>query len=631
MKSVLFVVLSLLLGGVCYAQRYIDTDSSFHVTHVRFDLTIPRIDTEYLEGSVRLRCVSKGLNVDNRIELRLHRGLTVDSVFGAVGSSLKYSHTDDTLYVTVEKQYPAGQLFDVTVFYHGLDRSGGFIHAYQVWPPNGQERLSPPVEWTGAEPFSAHYWWPCHENPADKIDSADLYISCAKHWNVASNGSLRAVTQRDTFNTFWWHEAHPIDHYLLAFSITDYDTIGWWHRWADGDSTRIQNFIFPRSRDTMQNTLHWIDTILDQYDSWFGPYAFRDEKYGICQWHGGGMENQTLSFCNDADVELLAHETAHQWFGDAVTCKTWEDCWLNEGFATYVSDRFMRRVSGESAFDTSIFHEEQYVIGAPDGAVHAQPGVLDTFPDDYPRGKRVLDGRLVYNKGGLVLHMLNFVLGSDSAFFHAIRHYVTGPKRYGVVTTEDLRAAVEEWSGKDLKWFFDEWVYDEGYPIYSVAWSEYDSAVSVAISQSQSSQKSPVFRMPIELRFVGNRLDTSVIVWNDRSLQSYVFHFDRPVDHIQFDPHNYLLDGAAPQTLDVRENVHVQSKLKIERVTGDMFLFDLPVTANDVSIYSTTGELLQRELVAPGNTSITLDLRLLPNGAYFVRSGGQIAAFAICR
>jgi hypothetical protein len=344
------------------------------------------------------------------------------------------------------------------------------------------------------------------------------------------------------------------------------------------------------------------------------------------------MENQTLSFCNDADVGLLAHETAHQWFGDAVTCKTWEDCWLNEGFATYVTDRFIRRIDGDAAFDTLVFDQEHDVTSQLDGAVHAPPGVLDTFPNDTKRGKRVLDGRLVYNKGGLVLHMLNFVLGSDTMFFHALRHYVTGPHRYSVVTTEDLRSSVEEWSGLDLKWFFDEWVYAEGYPIYSLAWSQYDSAVSLAISQTQSSAKSPIFRMPIELRFVGNELDTAVIVWNDRPLRSYAFRFDRAVNHIEFDPHNYLIDGSLPRTLGVYRHEPSQSQLTVKQGSGGRFIFTLPENAGtNLLIYATNGELVKREPIVRETQSIELDLLELSNGAYFAQVGSQIAGFVIVR
>lgn len=631
MKRLLFLVVFCVISGAAFAQRYIDTDSSFRVSHVRFDLTIPRVDTEYLQGSVRLQCLSRGIRAEDRIELRLWSKLTIDSIVGSQEEPLQYVHPDDTLYVTLPEPYAAGQTFNVTVFYHGFNRSGAFIHAYQVWPPDsGRERLTPPVEWTASEPFGSHLWWPCHDNPAEKIDSADFFISCAKNWTVAANGVLRSVTDHDTLHTFWWHEMYPIDHYLLAFSITNYDTIAWWHHWPDGDSMRIQNFVFPSSYDTMRSSLLLIDTLLDQYESWFGPYPFRKEKYGICQWHGGGMENQTLSFCNDADWSLLAHETAHQWFGDGITCKTWNDCWLNEGFATYVNDLYGRRY-GDSLFNTWILGSEKYVTSFPGGAVHAQEGVLDTFPDDYTRGKRVLDGNLVYNKGALFLHMLNFVLGSDSAFFHAIRAYMTGPQRLGVASTEDLRASVERWSGKDLKWFFDEWIYDEGFPIYTLAWSQQDSAVSLAISQRVSSPRSPnVFRMPIELRFIGNTLDTIVTVWNDRSLQSYAFRFSEPLIGVQFDPHNYLIDGEAPRSLAVRTVTDSHNAFSLQRVAEDRYMFEFKdPTSHELSIYNMLGVVVSREPVAGGLGSIALDLRDLPSGPYFARFGKATLKFAI--
>ena len=232
------------------------------------------------------------------------------------------------------------------------------------------------------------------------------------------------------------------------------------------------------------------------------------------------MENETLSFCNDADWRLLAHETSHQWFGDGITCKTWNDCWLNEGFATYVTDLFGRRQFGQSYLDNDISNLSTYIKTVPDGAVHPTDSILESYTDDYFRGKRVLDGRLTYAKGGVFLHMLNYLLGSDTAFYRCIREYITSPLRYGVATAEDLRASVERSSGMDLKWFFDEWIYSEGFPIYSIVWSQQDSITTATVYQQSTSEKTPFFTMPIQLEFSGAGLDTTIQLLNDQSPQT---------------------------------------------------------------------------------------------------------------
>ncbi|MDP4200837.1 MAG: M1 family aminopeptidase [Bacteroidota bacterium] len=596
---------------------YIDTDSTFRVTYVRFELTV-RPDTEYLIGKVTLRCVARAMPAGHPMRLSMRSVLSIDTLT-AGGVAAAYNHVDDTLYLTPSAAYSPGEVFDVAIAYHGYSY-GAYIHTFQDWQPTGI-----PIIWTASEPFGSKQWWPCKDNPAEKVDSADLLITCDLRYSIASNGTLRAVIDHDTSHTFWWHESYPIDHYLLAFACTEFDTLTHWHRWADGDSTRILNYVFPVSTDTMRTDLLLIDTIIDQYEAWFGPYPFRREKYGTCQWHGGGMENQTLSFCNDADWSLLAHETAHQWFGDGITCKTWNDCWLNEGFATYVTDLFGRRRFGQSWVDTDFSLAEAYVTEVTDGRVHQTDSVFQNAPDDYQRGKRVLDGRLVYAKPGLVLHMLNYVLGSDTAFYRCVREYMMGPLRYGVASTEDFRAAIERASGKDLKWFFDEWIYGDGFPQYSIAWSEQDSLVSVAISQRGSSPNSPFFVMPIELRFTGPGLDTMVQVWNNHPLQSYVFQLSKPASLITFDPHNWLLDGASPRSMLVQSSPNNPARLSVMRESNGtyQFTFNLFGAPNVwLEIYDVMGRsvgFVDGGMMANGTESLQWIPNGLASGVYFGR------------
>jgi len=601
----------------------IDTDSSFDVTYVKIDLSV-RPDTEYLAGSVLIRATAHNLRTDRTIQLSLRQQLHVDSVFND-GVPIVWDHLYDKLFLTLHTGYATGGLFDVTIYYHGFstdpDRRG-FIHTWQNWLMTGI-----PISWSGGEAYSSKTWWPCKDNPADKIDSADLIFTCPKLYSVASEGILEKVTEHDTSHTFWWHESYPIDHYLIAFCCTQFDSSIHWHHWADGDSMKIENFLFPGSADTLGQQALEIDTILNLYERWFGPYPFRREKYGIAQWHGGGMENQTLSFCNDAGSDLVAHETAHQWFGDGITCMTWNDCWLNEGFATYVTDLWDLDQHGRIYFDTAdILNQEKEATKLPGGFVHTPDSVLD---------RDVLNVRLVYSKAGLVLHMLRFVLGSDSAFFRAVREYMTGPLRYGVAGADDFRTSIERSSGKDLKWFFDEWIYGEGYPIYTVAWNTQDSLhPAVAISQTASTRTTPLFIMPIELRFQGNGLDTTVQVWNDRPLEPYSFTFPKPVTVLTFDPNNWLLDGELPRTLSVQSfNTPSSSSLTVRpAMNGYEIQFSLAEPANmSFEVYDVLGRQVSRiesGMTDPGMHSIAWHPSLLPAGVYFFRmiaSGAPVA------
>src|SRR5581483_9574799 len=325
----------------------------------------------------------------------------------------------------------------------------------------------------------------------------------------------------------------------------------------------------------------------------------------------------TLSFCYDADTNLVAHETAHQWFGDAVTCKTWNDCWLNEGFATYTADLFQKYSHYSLPFDSVVKITENFVTSNPGGSVYTPDSAL---PYD------AFDGRRVYGKGAMVLHMLNFVLGSDSAYFRCLREYVSGPLRYRVASTEDLRASIECSMGRDMKWFFDEWIYGDGYPIYDVAWNNSESLhPSVAISQSGSSPTSPLFIMPIELEFIGPDIDTTVEVWDDALLKPFAFSFERPVNRMVFDPHNWLLDGSLPKVLDVKPaSISQHSDLLVAKTMQTYAISFSLASAGETSIE--ISDILGRPIatlsegiLAEGLHSISWRPVNLPQGVYFCR------------
>ena len=632
----LFLLITL-LGGILTAGRasaqsssqdtvVFDNDSSFDVDYVKLDLWVTP-DTQYVAGSVELRSHANVLRPDSTIQLSLWPQLSVDSLF-CDGVPAYFRHIGDKLYVTLLHNYAPNAVFDLLIYYHGYPTDwGGLVHYWQGRKPGGI-----PIVYSTSEPFGTKYWWPCKDNNADKLNSADLYFTCPKADMVGSEGTLVSITENDTSHTFHWHESYPIDHYLIAFVCTEFDTLTHWHYWADGDSTKIMDFVFTSSADTMGNALIQVDSILNQYEQWFGPYPFRNEKYGIAQFYGGGMENETLSFCNDADSGTVAHETAHQWFGDAVTCKTWNDCWLNEGFATYITGLWARVHDGEAYFDTLMKEQEQFITSKPGGTVHTPDSLLITD---------VLDPRLVYSKGCFLLHMLRFVLGSDTAFFRCLREYVTGPLRYGVASSEDFEHSVEKSSGRNLKWFFDEWVYGDGYPIYSLAWDYHDSYhPALAISETGSTSASPFFEMPIQLEFIGPSIDTIAEVLDDAPLKAFDFSFPKPVTKVIFDPHNWLLDGSLPRTLAVHsEQPAPESALDITQdLNAFTIAFSIPQTGEvTVKIYDLLGrQVCTLPLGVQQNGSHSIPWR--PNigfspGCYFCRldapGSEQVAHFII--
>jgi aminopeptidase N len=187
---------------------------------------------------------------------------------------------------------------------------------------------------------------------------------------------------------------------------------------------------------------------MNLYADLFEPYPYADEKYGHAEFGwGGGMEHTTVSFMGGLGRGLIAHELGHQWFGDKVTCGSWQDVWLNEGFATYLAGMVIENLDGEADFRSWKQDQISSVTYYPDGSVYIPA-------QDTTSVNRIFSSRLSYNKGSMVLHMLRKKLG-DAVFFQGLREYLDDPNlAYGYAKTPDLMQHLESASGEDLTEFF---------------------------------------------------------------------------------------------------------------------------------------------------------------------------------
>jgi hypothetical protein len=334
------------------------------------------------------------------------------------------------------------------------------------------------------------------------------------------------------------------------------------------------------------------------------------EKYGQAEFGwGGGMEHQTMSFIGDmGNYELTAHELSHMWFGDAITCGSWQDIWLNEGFATYFT-----ALNYEHFFPTVYWmpwktQTINYITSEPGGSVY----VYDTT-DVY----RIFDGRLSYRKGAYVLHMLRWVLG-DSVFFSAIRNYYENPIfRYGFAKTSDFKQFLENFSGKDLTEFFNDWVYHEGYPIYS--WkAEYYSEDTTAftIYQTQSHPSVNYFEMPVPIVCWKNGSSQYFVLNNTYPGQTFLLPFPFP-DSIQLDPNLWILKQLPVQgTLSMNSCDVSPIKIYPNPVPqGENIFINLP-EVSDVYLFSTDGKLVYMQ---PQVQTLLINSNNIAKGLYFIK------------
>lgn len=521
------------------------------------DLTGPR---GTLRGSVTTEASVVGAP-RTAVAVDLSSAITVDSVRMNV-TSLAFAHAANVLTVTLPRSYVAGERITWTVFYRGMPSATGFGSYTDSLRTNGTRWV-----YTLSEPYGAREWWPCVDHPTDKADSVDIRMTVPAGYLAVTNGVLRAsTTNGDGSVTVHWAHRYPIATYLVAINVAPFTTFSDWYRYSPTDSLEVVNYVQPdhlTRRPASRAAAALTPRMFEVFEEMFGPYPFRSEGYGHVEFGwGGGMEHQTLTSLGIAAFNegTIAHELAHQWFGDLITCRTWPDLWLNEGFATYSDALFRERHYGRTAL-------LQNMLSRAPGA-RAAWGTL-IVQDTTSVGNLFASSR-VYSKGAWVLHMLRHVVG-DSLFFRTVRAYADDPSlRFSTASTEDLQRVFETVSGRDLDFFFDQWVRGERYPSYvysmEVVQQGSQSLTTVRIQQSTGTSNPDLFRMPLDLRFVGAGLDTLVSVWNDSSDQSWQFTLYGLPDSVTLDPDNWILksalrvpptyvfDGSMPTTVEIASN-----------------------------------------------------------------------------
>ncbi|MBK8504813.1 MAG: T9SS type A sorting domain-containing protein [Saprospiraceae bacterium] len=304
----------------------------------------------------------------------------------------------------------------------------------------------------------------------------------------------------------------------------------------NGDSIEILNYVFPENQTSAETQLNNTLEIMDLYNSLFGLYPFANEKYGHAQFGwGGGMEHQTMSFVGSFSYGLIAHGLAHQWFGDKVTCASWQDIWLNEGFATYLSGLTSEFRGSEQEWRNWKLSKIANIVSQPGGSV---------WVSDTNSVSRIFDGRLSYNKGAYLLHMLRWKLG-DNSFFAGVRSYLNDDLlAYNYANTTDLRRHLEQASGQDLTEFFADWYYGQGYPSYQLSWNQEEHQLHINLKQSTSHASVDFFEMPVPVYVQGGGRDTLLVLESQFRDQDFDVDLSFEVELVQFDPDLWLISAG---------------------------------------------------------------------------------------
>jgi aminopeptidase N len=541
----------------------------------------------------------------NLVSFDLDSRMQVDSVY-VNGALASFQHINDEVLITTPTA-PQGSAFSTEVFYRGnpsINEQKGFSYDFQ---------RDGPIAWTLSQPYGAYGWWPCKQQLADKIDSFDMEITIPVGNKSSGLGLLKAV---DTLDENWvrykWEHRYPVSTYLVAVAVSNYYEDSHYIHFPDGDSLLHVDYLYPAYKPAADTLRRNIDPMMLLFDSLFGQYPYMNEKYGHAQFgRGGGMEHQTMSFMSDLNFDLMAHELAHMWFGNKLTCGSWQDLWLNEGFATYLNAIAREHIRGRNSFVEFMDASRTRVISEPDGSVYAYDTTVVA---------ELFSGQLRYRKAAWVLHMLRWELGDD-VFYKALKDYVTDDNllQEGFARTNQFQALVEASSGVKLDTFFNQWVYNEGHPVVVVDWSRNGDEVEVSLSQDPSHESVEVFNLKLELLLRGEDRDSLITIRFDKLKQVFAINPGFKVVEVVADPHTWLL-----MQFTVVEGSHQNYNLVniFPNPSGNTFYIYLKDRKVDaVEVTNGLGQLIMQQSVSDlRNQLITVNLSNQPSGLYYVKS-----------
>ncbi len=524
------------------------------------------------------------------------------------GSHTNFSRNGDALYVYKTGKWNKNTHDSFEIFYEGFPANGSGFGSFVY-----DNHKTGPVIHTLSQPYGAPSWWPCKQTLHDKIDSIDIFVHTDKSLKVGSNGLLIDTTSEgDTAVVFHWRHRYPIATYLVAIAVTNYDEFTHFAKFRNyNDSMPVLNYVFPQFKNTAFEETKPILPMLRLFDSLFTRYPFIKEKYGHAQFTwGGGMEHQTMSFMVNFSFDLMAHELAHMWFGDMVTCGSWQDLWLNEGFATYLTCLTYEFLKSPVEFRTKLRGMRNDICSDPNGSV---------CPSDTSKVNVLFNGRLTYNKGAWVLHMLRNKIG-DSAFFKGCRNYLSGSNAYGFGYTPELQAEMEKASGMDLTVFFQQWFFGEGFPYLKINWNQVGGKMKVKIDQTPSNAEVPFWFIKVPILFQNKT--TSKLITFEPSLLKDSFTFDLPFscDTAIFDPNVTVLAKAAVGGVNQNTIQDEEIWLLPNPGTDILQVYSRNPNLKKIEIYNSIGDKVKEAVLNQGTTgNMRLDMSQFACGTYFIR------------
>jgi len=598
---------SLTVAEIAETEKY---DVHFY----NLDLTMNNIST-YLSGSVQIH--AKALfDLDSAL-IELFESLLISEI-KVNGNTVNYNRISNKIYVPVNAS--AQENFIIDVAYAGnpptaqtnpLGGSGLTAGSSPSW---GNK-----VVWSLSEPFSAYEWFAVKQSLTDKADSCAVAITVPDSCKAGSNGVLEQVVPLGNgFTRYEWKHRHPIAYYLISVAVAKYVEYNIYaNPQGSASPILIQNYVYdnpgtlPNFIDEINETADFMELFATQ----FGPYPFANEKYGHCMAPiGGGMEHQTMTTQGFFEKTLTAHELAHQWWGNHVTCASWCDIWINEGFASYGEYLMLAALyNGQQANHMTQVH--QSVMNQAGGSVW----VLDSLNE-----ARIFNGRLSYDKGAGIIHTLRYIIQNDSLFFGALQDFQLA-YAHSTATGLDFKNHVANYCNINLDAFFEQWYFGEGFPTYQVQYNQNGSDLFLQISHTASMPNvTPTFTNPISLRILRQGQADTIVRFeiNSNTEQFTLFNFGTLTGSIGIDPGNWIINGnggvSANPTLGFsnQANLHTSQLEIYPNPSTDFISIKGQKEKLDYILYDANGKTVQTGTI---DKEALIDVSSLRSGSYLLK------------
>jgi aminopeptidase N len=499
------------------------------------------------------------------------------------------------------------QTIDLTIYYRGTPPSGANAAIGNGFSNRASPTYGNQITWSLSEPYSAYEWWPCKQSLQDKIDSVFISVTTDTSNKVGANGLLKSITNLGNGkHKFNWETRYKMNYYLVMVTVGQYTEYLQYAKPKEfADSILIQHYIYsnPLAYTNNATNINATKSIVELFSDLFGLYPFYKEKYGhVMAPFSGGMEHQTMTSLGIINFGIVAHEIGHQWFGDNVTCATWKDIWLNEGFATYTEYLAAKYLTSSSNAFT-VLNNMHTNAKRKDGTI---------FFNDTSDVARIFSSEITYNKGGSAVRVLHYLLG-DSMFFKVCKTYQIQFAN-GNATTNDFRILVNSLSGKNYDYFFNQWIYGLGYPNYTLKWNQTGNQLDFSINQTNAQSANSLFQLLLPIVIKTANGDSTIYVQQGDAKTNYQYSFSTPIISIALDPENWILKTLTvtkDATIGNKENLFLNENIAVypNPTIGNIIINTDKKEPVELFIYNIQGKLILSKKAFKSGILETSDLQ----------------------